>query len=71
MKGVLTELNICVDVQWVASVGGIERERVKRKPFRIARNGIFSLTFCLGFERFTASTTALGAWIGNFETAAG
>src|SRR3546814_5832161 len=28
----------------VVSVGGIGRERVKQKPFRIARNGIFNLT---------------------------
>src|SRR5436309_3342984 len=43
MKGLLTELNICVDLQEVASVGGIERERLKQKPFRITRNGILNL----------------------------
>jgi len=53
MKGLLTELNICVDLQEVASVGRIEQERLKRKPFRIARKGILNLKRLverLGFE---------------------
>jgi len=42
-----------------------------KKPFRIARNGVFQPgdTPCLGRKGFPAPTTLGGVWIGNLETA--